>query len=144
MMKHPNLIDQAEALVKTHGGRATRTRTMVLAFLLSQHKAMTHYQIEHTLGEQIKMDRVTLYRTLEWLTEKGLAHKFLSNQDRAWRFLVNDRPAHSHQHPHFACTQCDKVVCLDKIKSTYDIPLPEGYQMQGLEMTVKGLCVSCA
>lgn len=141
-MTQSALLEQAKALIENREGRATRSRIQVLAFLLSQHDAMTHYQIEQKFGEHDKMDRVTLYRVLEWLTDQGLAHKLLSS-DRAWRFLANNNHAHSHQHAHFTCNQCAKVICLDTMPASYVVALPEGYRMQGIDLTVKGLCVSC-
>ena len=139
----PALLHQAENLIKRTGSRPTRARVMVLAVLSSQRSAVTHHQIERALGSHEKIDRVTLYRVLEWLTAKGLAHKVLSG-DRAWHFHVNEHVSIHHEHAHFKCNRCEKVVCLDEIKLGRSLSLPRGYRAQEIDMTVKGLCASCA
>ena len=74
------------------------------------------------------MDRVTLYRALDCLTEAGLAHK-ISSDDRIFRYNAGTGVDHhehrqhehgghghnptQHQHGHFKCTRCARVFCLD-------------------------------
>lgn len=136
-------LHQAEDLIKRTGNRATRARVVVLAFLLSKPSAVTHHQIECALDKHEKIDRVTLYRVLDWLTAKGLAHKVLSG-DRAWHFRANEDVSGHHEHAHFKCNRCEKVVCLDDFELSRNLSLPRGYRAQEIDMTVKGLCASCA
>jgi len=72
-------------LIKPYG-RATQARITVLDMLLSATHAISHAELESALlsaGRQI--DRVTLYRALEWLVSKNLAHK-IPGRDRVWRY----------------------------------------------------------
>ncbi|MDR4515648.1 Fur family transcriptional regulator [Nitrosomonas sp.] len=132
--------DTAEELIRKEGGRATGIRVKILALLLAQEQAVTHREIEARLiGQQ--PDRVTLYRVLQWLADKGLIHKITSD-DRVWRFHVN-HDAYLHQHAHFKCTRCAKVVCLDDLPTKRHLTLPAGYRFQSMELTVKGLCAQC-
>src|SRR5690349_16244200 len=85
----------AENLILRHSGRATAGRIGILATLLAEEKAITHREIEQRLPQSLQLDRVTLYRTLEWLVENGLIHKITSD-DRIWRYHANPEP-HSHQ-----------------------------------------------
>lgn len=135
---------RAETLVGATGARLTGARVRVLAFLLAQQKAVTHHAIEDGLDAHEKIDRVTLYRTLDWLLAQGLVHKMLG-EDRAWRFRANETVNAHRQHAHFKCTRCATVTCLPNLApNTQALTLPEGYQPLELEMTVKGLCPSCA
>jgi Fur family ferric uptake transcriptional regulator len=136
-------LDQADALIRQQGLRSTAVRVRVLAFLLAQHSAVTHVQIESELNAHEKVDRVTLYRTLEWLLEKNLAHKVVG-VDRAWCFKANiSETAHQH-HAHFKCQRCAKVICLDQLRAAGQAPaLPEGYRSTEIELTIKGLCAQC-
>ncbi|MDN5880924.1 MAG: transcriptional repressor [Nitrosospira sp.] len=133
---------RAEEMVRRTGDRATSGRVRVLALLLAEQRAITHHEIEERLSGGRRLDRVTLYRVLEWLSEKCLVHRVV-NDDRVWRFRAN---AHSdtHQHAHFKCTRCTTVICLDDPQAAYDGPLPAGYRLQEIELTVKGLCAACA
>ena len=134
--------EQAKAIIRRTGDRVTPGRVQALAVLLAEQRAITHHEIEERLLGKLQLDRVTLYRVLEWLSEKGLAHKVASD-DRVWRFRANV-DVHAHQHAHFKCTCCTKVICLDGLDVAHDWPLPTGYRFQEAELTVKGLCAECA
>lgn len=131
----------AEELIRQNGERSTSGRIAILAILLSARQAVTHREIEKRLPDTLPLNRVTLYRTLEWLAERGLIHKVVSG-DRVWRFHAN-QTVHSHQHAHFKCTGCAQVICLDDLPAERHWPLPVGYQFQEIELTVKGLCANC-
>lgn len=131
----------AEDMIRHNGGRATAGRIGILAILLAEQQAITHREIEQRLPQAQQLDRVTLYRALEWLAEKNLIHKVTSD-DRAWRYHAN-RDVQSHQHAHFKCTCCAQVICLDKLPVERNWPLPAGYRFQEIELTVKGLCANC-
>ena len=131
----------AEDMIRRGGGRATDSRVKILALLLSERQAITHREIESRFPKE-QLDRVTLYRVLQWLTDKGLIHKITSD-DHVWRFHVN-QDAYMHRHAHFKCTNCAKVVCLENIPSERQPVLPVGYRFQAIELTVKGLCEQCA
>ena len=134
-------LDKADALILQQGLRSTAVRGRVLAFLLSQQSAVTHLQVESALNAVEKVDRVTLYRTLDWLLEKNLVHKVVG-VDRAWCFRVNDN-AHQH-HAHFKCQRCATVICLDAVQAGgYAPALPDGYRGLEIELTIKGLCAKC-
>lgn len=137
-----NFYEQAEEMIRHAGGRITSGRVHVLGVLLAEKQAISHYEIEQRIGKGNPMDRVTLYRILEWLDKNGLAHKVISG-DRKWRYRTNIYTG-SHQHAHFKCSRCATVICLKDIKADYKWPLPSGYQSQEVELTVKGLCAECA
>ena len=137
-----NLKEQAESMIRHTGDRATSGRVQILAILLAEQRAVTHHEIEQRLSGEQRLDRVTLYRVLEWLNKRCFVHRVASD-DRVWRFRANF-DAHSHQHAHFKCTRCTRVICLDDLKAGYDAPLPVGYRSQAVELIVKGLCAECA
>lgn len=101
--------------------RVTQARVNVMAALLSARSALSHQDIQDQLAA---MDRVTLYRALDCLTEAGLAHKIASD-DRIFRYHAGAGTEHhdphgqahrqhtQHQHGHFKCTRCSRVFCLD-------------------------------
>ncbi len=142
-MSKQSLFEQAEELLRQILVRRTAARVRVLAFLLTQQSAVTHHQIEIALNEEEKIDRVTLYRVLNWLTRKDLIHK-VASVDRVWCFRANDNNIAHHQHAHFKCKRCAKVVCLDDMPSGETILLPDGYRGLEIELTVKSLCAQCA
>ncbi len=132
----------AEAMLRETGERVTRGRVVVLACLLDARRALMHAEVEAAIGRAHKMDRVTVYRVLEWLTEMGLAHR-ISGDDRVWRFRAQ-RHSHRGSHPHFQCNNCGEVVCLDETPRVPTVQLPAGFQGDEVELTVKGVCGDCA
>jgi Fur family ferric uptake transcriptional regulator len=136
-------ISLAKKLILQTGNRETNSRVRVLAFLLSQESAVSHHQIELNL-DGAKMDRVTLYRVLDWLSENELIHRVVSD-DRMWRFRVTDSDVATHHHAHFKCVQCTKVICLEDVSADIRTPeLPAGYRGLENELTIKGVCADCS
>ena len=76
-------IDSATDNIETSGeteigspGRITPARQTVLQILKATHLALTHHEIEQQAkAKGVQFDRVTLYRALEWLVTKELAHR---------------------------------------------------------------------
>ncbi len=135
--------DRAEALVRRTGARVTRQRVEVLSILLAAQRALTHHEIEKRANRGPGIDRVTVYRVLDWLTSHNLAHK-IAGDDRVWRFnAAGAEPELGHDHAHFKCNDCGDVICLDQVTAARDVRLPSGYRPQEVELTVKGLCAEC-
>ena len=138
---HPARDDAAQSLLAGQGARPTRARIAVLSVLLAAREALTHHELERRLARGHDVDRVTLYRVLEWLTEHALAHK-LAGDDRVWRFAAAGAAAGA-AHAHFQCSDCGKVICLDETRMPA-ISLPRGFRRREVEVTVKGSCDDCA
>jgi Fur family ferric uptake transcriptional regulator len=134
-------LDRAEEMVQSTGARVTRPRVGVLAVLLAARRALTHHEVERQANRALRIDRVTIYRVLEWLTSRGLAHR-VPGDDRVWRFNAAGLE-HAQHHAHFKCNHCGEVICLDKAVPARGIALPSGYRSQEVELTVKGLCADC-
>lgn len=128
----------AEALLRSMNQRVTRPRLAVMDVLLRANRALSHQEIE-SAARGAPMDRVTLYRVLGWLVEKGLAHRILG-PDRVTRYVA-ERPG-EHGHAHFACDGCGKVLCLHSSR-VGRIGVPRGFRLQSVEMTAHGLCNHC-
>jgi Fur family ferric uptake transcriptional regulator len=132
-------VASAQALLVDRGARATRARIHVLAVLLSAHEALSHHDVERRLVRGHDIDRVTLYRVLEWLVSQGLAHK-VAGEDRVWRFSAAGQ--RDGAHAHFQCSDCGRIVCLDQARVPA-ITLPAGFSRRDVEVTVRGRCDAC-
>lgn len=128
----------AESRLRAARLRLTPARRQVLTVLLSAEQALTHTQVAERL--QPKLDRVTLYRTLELLAEQGLAHKLIG-ADRVSRF---NAAAEDQTHPHFQCTQCGQLFCLASLTNLPTFNLPPGFSVTQTEITLRGCCATCS
>lgn len=138
----------AEAQLRGASVRITAARVKVLAALLGAQRAFTHQDVQDAFAD---MDRVTLYRALDCLTDAGLAHK-IAGDDRVFRYSAGTEHGNvpHHQHGHFKCTRCAKVFCLDSIgeagmlQDALQESLGKGFQSHDIEFTIKGWCADCA
>ncbi len=130
----------AEALIRERGERVTPARVQVLGVLLAAHQPLTHHEVERALNGRERVDRVTVYRVLEWLVGQGFAHR-IAGDDRVWRYKAQ---ADSASHAHFKCNRCGAVFCLEDTRTAYALALPPGYRSQAVELTIRGLCAECA
>ncbi|MGQ0522334.1 MAG: Fur family transcriptional regulator [Betaproteobacteria bacterium] len=128
-------------LAKT-GERVTRARVGVLAVLLEAERALTHQEVEGRISRSPGIDRVTLYRVLDWLSRQGLAHKIVS-EDRVSRYNAAEH-AHAEAHAHFQCARCGTVICLDGLKRPASVRVPKGFVLHDIMLTAKGYCAICA
>ncbi|MFZ6749234.1 Fur family transcriptional regulator [Undibacterium sp. Ren11W] len=145
-----NLLRQAQV-------RVTDVRLKVLDMLLETPSALSHLEIQDALPE---LDRVTLYRALDCLTDAGLVHK-ITGDDRVFRYSTGNEPQTNnavrgvqHQHAHFKCSLCAKIFCLDEEQSasslkeqlldTLQTTQAKGFKNHDIELTIKGWCADCS
>ncbi|KAF0239077.1 MAG: Fur family transcriptional regulator ferric uptake [Prolixibacteraceae bacterium] len=103
--------------------------------------ALSHQEISKRLERQC--DRVTIYRALDKLMEEGFIHRIV-DVDGVSKFAAchGCTKNHHHQHVHFSCSVCSSVTCLEEIEP--DFSLPEGYQVQEMNITLSGVCPVCS
>ncbi|HTQ76834.1 MAG TPA: transcriptional repressor [Burkholderiales bacterium] len=135
-MPRREVIEAAGERVRGSGGRVTAARVRVLGRLLEAGRALSHHEIGAGLRD---VDRVTLYRILDWLVRNGLAHR-IAGPDRAWRYSI---ALQGHdEHAHFHCGRCGRLLCLGDV-SVGQPSLPRGYRSERVEVTVTGCCADC-
>lgn len=141
-MSEQNHPEIAQTILKNSGNRATPARIQVLDLLLSSETALSHQDIEHSLSENNQQfNRVTVYRTLDWLVSHKIAHKVISN-DRIWRY--NAQTSAPSRHAHFHCKQCAQILCLEHLQPALLCELPEGYELERAELNLQGYCPLCS
>lgn len=128
-------IEQAQTQIRKLGQRVTSARVITLAKLIEANKPLTHEEI--LTDFQLPMDRVTLYRVLDWLVKQSLVHR-ITVDDRVWRFMVGDGK-HEGQHPHFYCQNTGKMICLTNLQIP-EFQLPAGLKVKYVELVFHGVC----
>lgn len=126
--------------IRRKKARATPARVRVLRLLQTSVVALTHFEIEAALGASA-LDRVTLYRVLDWLVESGLAHRN-SDANRVFRFSAASDREHL-THIHFRCEHCARVFCIDAAPPEVPI-LPAGFSLSRMDFDLRGCCAQCA
>jgi len=150
-------MQTAEQLITDAGLRPTKARLAVLNTLLDSPTALSHTEILAALQGAKEIDRVTVYRVLDWLQENTLIHK-ISTDDRAWKFQLN-APGRSykaaesssgsgllnsnHGHAHLQCQRCGTVLCIHELAAHIPPAIFATYQVSHIEINLKGLCLQC-
>lgn len=139
----------AEERLRALGARVTQPRLSILACLIDTGVPLTHQAVIDRLPADGAIDRVTVYRVLDWLVEQGMAQKRAGN-DRVFRFsLIEHEAARAEvhrQHNHFHCSRCDRTFCLEgqSAPAPQAAPdLPSGFAIEHIELTVNGVCAEC-
>ena len=130
------ITERARSALRATGERVTPARLRVYAALLDSARALSHHELEAALVAGAPVDRVTLYRVLDWLVDQGLSRR-VAGIDRVWRFSIA-RASHAQ----FECNRCGKVISLSEAL-TGRVPLPRGFRSEAVELTVKGRCAEC-
>ena len=141
-------IADAEQQIRATGQRLTQPRVAVLAMLLASDHAISQQDVATAIASHHPIDRVTVYRVLEWLVEVGIAHR-IAGDDRVWRFMLNSddgdaRSSAQHQHAHFTCNQCGQTFCLNDMSTKLNFKLPEGFKTSDVDLKFRGACAHCS
>ena len=102
--------------IRGAGLRCTAARVAVMHHLETASGPLTHAEVAEALHD-LGFDRATIYRNLIELTEAKLAAR-VELGDHVWRFEAK-RAGGGHKgddHPHFVCTACGEVSCLDDVQ----------------------------
>lgn len=95
--------------------------------------------IELVKGE---MNKTTVYRILDRLEQDGTIHCFNGKDGLKWYAKCNGCSENHHydSHPHFQCTNCDKVECLSlEVK----IPTLKNHKVDTTDILLMGQCSDC-
>ncbi len=136
-------MNAAEVLLKKHRLRITQFRVDTVSLFLQSGKALSSGDIESLLAEA---DRITLYRTLKTLEDKGIIHKAIDGTQVVKYALCEascDEHHHHDEHVHFHCTHCESTFCLDHI-FVPSVTLPKGFTAAETNMIVNGTCQDCS
>ena len=152
-------IDPIDALLSAHGLRRTAAARLVLGWLLAHpDTSYTHAQLQTALSGVSSegpsaLDRVTLYRLIDRLTQVGL---LLCRVDASRVRRYQAMPASVHAMPHFECQSCHRDSPLDgalmgnaddlerAAQSALTALKALGYQGMSMDFAVRGVCADCA
>ena len=131
----------ATQVLKDYNLSVTSPRLSVLAILLpNPSKAFTCQDFISNLGH--KMDRSTIYRTLETLMEKDVIHKMTGpNGNNLYSFHAGKECNHQ-THPHLKCTECGTIECLPQFPPEYVNELTSS-GFHEINVMLNGICKTC-
>lgn len=146
--------DPISDLLSAHGLRRTAAARRVLGwFLAHPDTSYTHAQLQVALQDGAALDRVTLYRLVDRLTQVSLLLcRVDANRVRRYQVM----PESVKAMPHFECQSChrDSPLGSQLQGNALDLELAAqnalqtlkalGYQGLSLDVAVRGVCAECA
>ncbi len=129
------------SLLEGHGIKPTANRLLIVKALASQHHPVSVKDLEDSL---LTLDKSSIFRVLTLFREHHLVHAIETGEG-----IVKYELCQSHneeedddEHVHFYCERCHRTICLHDIPVP-QIPVPEGYRAEGINVLVRGICERC-
>ena len=141
-----NLADslrEAEVLCTQRGGKLTPLRKKVLTLLLESEGPAKAYDLLQQLGDDGAAKPPTVYRSLDFLLEMGLAHRIESLNS----FVACGHWKHGHAAVFLICDSCGSAGELhagDSVKKLTQEVEATKFKMRNAVIEVRGLCPECA
>jgi Fur family ferric uptake transcriptional regulator len=130
--------------LETSGLGHTTNRHRVLEVIGNNSTPLSVQQIFDTLTRTDNINRVTVYRILNLLVEKGLVNR-ISGGGRS--FVYGLAPNENHPaHPHFYCKACGNLECLNPQSLGVDLQSMQrtfAGVIENVEVRVDGVCKNC-
>jgi len=137
-----NLNLKVRRILKSAHLYCTECRVAVLKVLMRAHTPLRQDQIALRLGKN-RLNKVTIYRTLESFCRAGLVHKVFMHR-RARHFELANHCGEVQCHPHFTCKNCGVTRCLVGIVVPIVKGLKKGFVVHRQQVRLEGLCPTCA
>ena len=122
----------------------TDRRVLVLEVIGNNNSPLSAQEIFLTLRRTANINRVTVYRILYILVERGIVDR-ISSGGRS--FVYGLAPSANHPaHPHFYCTTCGIMECLNPESLNLDLtPMRRTFAgvIENVEIRVDGVCKNC-
>ncbi|MBC2710481.1 MAG: transcriptional repressor [Desulfosarcina sp.] len=133
-----------ENLLNASDLNATDNRLRVLEVIGNNSYPLSAADIFTTLKRTCSINRVTVYRILDLLVERGIVDR-ISTGGRAFYYGMAPNENH-HPHPHFYCTRCGQMDCLTQDSLNVDTKaLWKTFpgRIDKVEVRVDGICKNC-
>ncbi len=132
-----------ETLCRERGERLTRQRLAVVRQLLTAGRALSAYELlERLRPEDESATAASVYRTLDFLIELGVAHRLESQRS----FVLCSHPQTPHRVQFLICRRCGEVVEAEDARlaaATERLGDRLGFALDRRIVELTGLCGRC-
>ena len=133
--------DDLKALLKENQASLTTPRKLIFDLLFGA-EPQTMQQLVKSAAS--KVDRATVYRTVELFEQLGIVHRL----NIGWKYKIELSDVFQGHHHHFYCTNCGKTYPLpaNPMLETMisSVAAKENFAPRGHQLEVYGLCSNCS
>jgi Fur family zinc uptake transcriptional regulator len=136
-------LREAETLCDQRGGRLTPLRKKVLSLLLESESPAKAYDLLEHLGDDGAAKPPSVYRSLDFLLDMGLAHKIESLN----AYVACGHWKHGHAAVFLICDKCGDAGELhanDSVKKLTQEVESVDFRMRSAVIEIRGVCSACA
>ncbi len=136
-------VKWAREILKSAGLRQTEARVAVLTILFSSRTPQTAFELHRLVSEQMKVDRVSIYRILTAFRRAGLIHHVADKG-----FVICSHPGQEEDaHLYLICEDCDSVEEIGwpnglRESIRRQVLMPAHFNGAG-PVQITGLCARC-
>jgi len=133
----------AKARLLAAGLRPTAARLLLWEIMQGQGRALTAGDLLELMHRRRQVNKVTVYRNIEQFLRRGLVRRLCLEGRVAYYELASDQHP---SHPHFQCTACGQVECLEPVNMSRfwtELKGPLGNRAEKIEILVEGICRHC-
>lgn len=116
----------------------------MLECLLALEGPFTAKALYERLLQEAPVDLATVYRFLALLHEKGIVREMRGEEGTQF---FEKACIHNPLHPHFRCTRCKRIFCLDRYGpgelGLFARLAGERFEIDGIDVELTGLCPDC-
>jgi Fur family ferric uptake transcriptional regulator len=129
----------ASEILHSHNLKRTSCREGIINTIISASNALSEVEIRKML--QGNYDRTTFYRSFKTLTESGIIHSIVI-ENQPVKYAVEKDCCEGYEHIHFFCKKCKTVTCIETTAIAKP-ELPIGFIESSTEIIIKGICLNC-
>ena len=136
-------LKEAETLCEERGGKLTPLRRKVLTLLLEAEGPAKAYDLLEHIGEDGAAKPPSVYRSLDFLLEMGLAHKIESLN----AYVACGHWKHGHAAVFLICDKCGTAGELhanDSVKKLTQEVESVNFRLRSAVIEIHGMCAACA
>ena len=133
---------ELEQILRSRGYRLTNQRRAIVRELENGRHLSAEEMYDHLRGEHPELGLSTVYRTLDLLTELGVARKGDFGEGYSRYELATER-----MHHHARCQECGRVIEFNEELMEYlalQVERETGFVTEWHEITLHGRCAGCA
>lgn len=135
-------VKEIKESIRSVGLRATPARVLTLRILREATAPLSHAEVALRLSES-NIDKATAFRNLNDMSDAGLLRR-TELGDHVYRFEeFRAGEQGNDSHPHFLCTVCGVVSCLDNVKLTAGSQRASEQVGEVTEILLRGRCNTC-
>lgn len=133
---------EAEERLREHGISATPNRILVTGVLAGASAPMSLSELEDTL---VTLDKSSIFRVLNMLLAHDVIHAVEDGRGVSKYELCHTESDHEDTdlHCHFYCHKCRRTFCFTDM-NVPRVEVPSGYEVDGINYMIKGLCPDCS